>query len=96
MFHYDLIENGTGKVVGRVKIKKTIKEYAAGAIEELTRQLQGVKSPKRKLRLETKIDEWKRVIEMVNAQQEENLKIVEQQNEQKEQKDTAPSTEHAE
>lgn len=80
---YDLRENGTGKVVGQVKIKKTIKQYAMGAIAVIEDQLKGVKSPRRKLRLETRLGEWKRVIEMVEQQQTENLKALEQANEQK-------------
>lgn len=86
---YELRENGTGKVVGRVKIKKTIKEYALGAIGVIEDQLKGVKSPRRKLRLETRLGEWKRVLELVEAQQADNLKALEQvKNEQSENKET--------
>ena len=90
---YELKENGTGKVVGKIKIKKTIREYATGAIDVITDQLKGVKSPRRKLRLETRLGEWKRVLELVEQQQVDNLKALENSNEQKIEATAAGATE---
>ena len=56
------VTDGTGKVVGHLKIKKTIEEYANGAIACLTAQL-GTTSKTKKARLNARIAQWNRVLE---------------------------------
>lgn len=88
---YNLVENSTGKVVGKVKLKKTLKEYATGAVVALESQLETVRSPIRKAKLLSRIDDWNRILEITIQDEQENLKKLEELK--NETQDTVPQTE---
>jgi hypothetical protein len=65
------------RVRGHVKLLAEPKFYAQGAIDTLKSQLETVKSPKRRRRLESKLEAWSVFLDSVEKKEKEDEQKVE-------------------